>query len=88
VALKLAIADVILPDEIFANEAGRMSCDCSGRLSQSLEDHLQPGRHCPVLSLEELDRFAERVSSDRPESKTRRLARSSQGSGVPGGAPS
>ena len=30
--LKLALADVILPDEtdeIFANEAGRMSCACS-----------------------------------------------------------
>ena len=39
-ALKLAHADVILPDqrdEIFANEAGRMSCGCS----KASENHLR-----------------------------------------------
>jgi hypothetical protein len=46
-ALKLAHADVILPDEmdeIFANEAGRMSCGCSQGLGKPIP---QPGRHRP-----------------------------------------
>jgi hypothetical protein len=74
-ALKLALADVIVPDEtdeIFANEAGRMSCAVApDGLSQGLgKPSPQPGRHRPGLPPAELDRIAERVFSDRPESKT------------------
>ena len=44
-ALKLALADVILPaetDEIFANGAGWMSCGCSGQpIPRPWENHLR-----------------------------------------------
>jgi hypothetical protein len=75
-ALKLALGDVILPhetDEIFANEAGRMSCGCSrqpiprpGKTISTTLGVTAPADPPPA----ELDRFAERVFSDRPESKT------------------
>ena len=94
-ALKLALADVILPaetDEIFANEAGRMSCGCSTQPIPRPGKKISaiwaspPGR----LSAPELDRFAERIFSDRPESKT--LPPGSQLTGIswncPGGWPS
>src|SRR5438876_9651933 len=68
---RLALADVILPDEtdeIFANEAGRMSCACSTQPIPRPGKKISaiwaspPGR----LSAPELDRFAERIFSDRP----------------------
>jgi hypothetical protein len=88
-ALKLALADVILPDEtdeIFANEAGRMSCGCSDGLSQGLgKPSPQHGVTARTSRLRSWIRFAERDFSDRPESMT--PPPGSQLTGL-GGAPS